>query len=81
MGRSEKEVKYENYSAKHLDYSVGRHPDSPENFIFWVNASILKTKKQKGAILHCQTLTEDTSMRPIVASVDETEIEILAKHC
>jgi len=38
-------------------------------------------KRQKGAMLYCQTLTEDTSMRPIVASVDETEIEILAKHC
>ena len=30
---------------------------------------------------HSQTLTEDASMKPIIASVDETEIEILARHC
>ena len=38
-------------------------------------------KKQKGAMSHSQTLTEDASMKPIIASVDETEIEILARHC
>ena len=34
-----------------------------------------------GAMVHSQTLTEDTSMSPIIATVDETEIEILANHC
>lgn len=32
-------------------------------------------------MVHYQILTEDTSMKPIIASVDETEIEILARHC
>ncbi len=32
-------------------------------------------------MVHSQTLTENTSMKPIIASIDETEIEILARHC